>query len=111
MFASGAIVLALRDKMRRRHVAAAYPTVANFLNGNSKLVALGIILIAPSRPSPSRAWLRDEHSRKQSSLPRALSLARPVGFALYGRSNRKLVGSPEVVSLRSAPPTSGVVNI
>eukprot|EP00965_Chrysotila_dentata_P114517 3784788-Pleurochrysis_carterae.AAC.4 len=28
-----------------------------------------------------------------------------------GRSNRKSVGSPEAVTLRSAPPMSGVVNI
>eukprot|EP00965_Chrysotila_dentata_P004981 163496-Pleurochrysis_carterae.AAC.1 len=36
---------------------------------------------------------------------------RLVGLVLYGRSNRKSVGSPEAVPLRSAPSTSGVVNI
>eukprot|EP00965_Chrysotila_dentata_P085463 2818902-Pleurochrysis_carterae.AAC.1 len=33
----------------------------------------------------------------------------PVGLALYGRSNRKPVGSSE--PLRSAPPASGIDNI
>eukprot|EP00965_Chrysotila_dentata_P208745 6184879-Pleurochrysis_carterae.AAC.1 len=33
---------------------------------------------------------------------------RPVGLALYGRSNRKSVGSREAVPLSSAPPTSGI---
>eukprot|EP00965_Chrysotila_dentata_P189736 6173483-Pleurochrysis_carterae.AAC.1 len=33
---------------------------------------------------------------------------RPVGLALYGRLNRKSVGSPEAVPLGSAPPTSGI---
>eukprot|EP00965_Chrysotila_dentata_P126312 4174680-Pleurochrysis_carterae.AAC.1 len=36
---------------------------------------------------------------------------RPVGLALYGRLNRRSVGSPEAVPLKSAPPTSGIVNI
>eukprot|EP00965_Chrysotila_dentata_P146731 4845314-Pleurochrysis_carterae.AAC.1 len=34
--------------------------------------------------------------------------SRPVGLALYGRLNRKSVGSPEAVPLGSAPPTSGI---
>eukprot|EP00965_Chrysotila_dentata_P203448 6181723-Pleurochrysis_carterae.AAC.2 len=37
--------------------------------------------------------------------------SRPVGLALYKRSNRKLVATPGAVPLRSAPPTSGIVNI
>eukprot|EP00965_Chrysotila_dentata_P004948 162051-Pleurochrysis_carterae.AAC.1 len=36
---------------------------------------------------------------------------RPIGLAPYGRSNRKSIGSPEAVPLRSAPSTSGNVNI
>eukprot|EP00965_Chrysotila_dentata_P259320 6213522-Pleurochrysis_carterae.AAC.5 len=40
-----------------------------------------------------------------------LITTKPVGLALYGRSNRKLVGSPEAAPLRSAPPRSGIVNI
>eukprot|EP00965_Chrysotila_dentata_P203347 6181655-Pleurochrysis_carterae.AAC.2 len=36
---------------------------------------------------------------------------RPVGLAPYGRLNRKSVGSSEAVPLKSAPPTSGIVNI
>eukprot|EP00965_Chrysotila_dentata_P200155 6179835-Pleurochrysis_carterae.AAC.10 len=37
-----------------------------------------------------------------------IDLSRPVRFALYGRSNRKSVGSPKAVPLRSANPTSGI---
>eukprot|EP00965_Chrysotila_dentata_P123417 4078791-Pleurochrysis_carterae.AAC.1 len=33
---------------------------------------------------------------------------RRVGLALYARSNRKSVGSPQAVPLGSAPPTSGI---
>eukprot|EP00965_Chrysotila_dentata_P252118 6210498-Pleurochrysis_carterae.AAC.1 len=39
------------------------------------------------------------------------SSIRPVGFAPCGRWNRKSVGSPEAVPLRSAPPTKCIVNI
>eukprot|EP00965_Chrysotila_dentata_P212250 6186909-Pleurochrysis_carterae.AAC.2 len=39
---------------------------------------------------------------------RRLQLDWLVGLALYGQSNRKSVGSPEAVPLRSAPPTTGV---
>eukprot|EP00965_Chrysotila_dentata_P164592 5433657-Pleurochrysis_carterae.AAC.1 len=35
---------------------------------------------------------------------------RPVGLALYGRLNRKSVGSSEAVPLKSAPLTSGIGN-
>eukprot|EP00965_Chrysotila_dentata_P136950 4529858-Pleurochrysis_carterae.AAC.1 len=41
----------------------------------------------------------------------AQTFGRPVGVALYGRLNRKSVGSPEAMPLRSAPHTSGIVNI
>eukprot|EP00965_Chrysotila_dentata_P094077 3109414-Pleurochrysis_carterae.AAC.4 len=40
--------------------------------------------------------------------PNQKVIGRPVGVALYERSNRKSVGTPEAVPLRSAPPTSGI---
>eukprot|EP00965_Chrysotila_dentata_P051875 1722001-Pleurochrysis_carterae.AAC.1 len=41
----------------------------------------------------------------------SFTISRPVGLALYGQSNRKSVGLPEAVPLRSAPPTSDIVNV
>eukprot|EP00965_Chrysotila_dentata_P012014 394622-Pleurochrysis_carterae.AAC.1 len=40
----------------------------------------------------------------------ATTASRAVGLALYGRLNRKPVGSPEAVPFRSAPPTSGILS-
>eukprot|EP00965_Chrysotila_dentata_P199454 6179403-Pleurochrysis_carterae.AAC.1 len=48
--------------------------------------------------------------QKSSIFSLKIRNARPVGLALYGRSNRKSVGLPEAVPLRSVPPTSGIFN-
>eukprot|EP00965_Chrysotila_dentata_P237341 6201846-Pleurochrysis_carterae.AAC.1 len=83
------------------------------LYGRFDRKSVGLPEAVPSRSAPPRSgvvvYIQHRETSKQSRGTNA-SNGRPVGLVLYGRLNRKLVGSPEAVPLRSAPPTSGVVN-
>eukprot|EP00965_Chrysotila_dentata_P064038 2120682-Pleurochrysis_carterae.AAC.1 len=66
----------------------------------------------PGTTSENRRVIHSRRSANvQAAIPKISIVCSPVGLALYGRSSRKSVGSPEAVPLRSALPTSGIVNI